>query len=119
MSIPLSSVLSAIREELKEAQANSDPKNPLIVENIEVELQTMVTQTSEVEGEGSGKIELKVLDFLKLGEVEAKMAGKGGLEKATTQTIKLTLSAKSLNEATGQLEQAKVSDQVKHEPKLK
>ena len=118
MNIPLSEVLGALRRELREAQKNSDPKNPLIVEDIEVELQTVVTWGAETNGEGTGKVEIKVLDFLKLGEAEAKLTAAGSWERATTQKVKLKLSAASLNEKTNELEKAKVSDTVADEPEL-
>lgn len=118
MSIPLSEVLDALRDELKKAQAKSDPNNPLIIEDIEVELQAVVTGGGRADGEASGKISIGILDFLKLGEAEAKVSASAQWEKATTQKIKLKLSAASLNKETRKLEKAKVSDTVKDEPKL-
>lgn len=118
MSIPLANVLEGLRESLKEAQANSDPNNPLIIEDVEVELQTVVTWGVDAEGEATGKVEFKILDFLKLGEAEAKLTAKTNFERATTQKIKLKLTSATFNEETGKFEKTKVSDTVSHEPKL-
>lgn len=118
MSIPLAKVLDALKSDLKKAQKNSDPKNPLIIEDIEVELQTVVTWGVDGKGEATGKVDLKVLDFLKLGEAEAKLNANGKWEKASTQKIKLKLSAASLNEETGKLEKTQVSDTTENEPEI-
>ncbi len=111
MDIPLSEVLAALRTELKKAQSESDSKNPLIVEDIEVELQTVVTKGVDAKGEATGKVELKILGFPKIGEMEANFAANGKWEKASTQKIGLKLSAKSLNEATGKFENTEVADE--------
>lgn len=116
MSIPLADVLDVLRKELKDAQTKSDPENPLIIEEIEVELQAVVTKGANIDGEVSGKVSIGILDFLKIGEAKAKVTGSGKWEKATTQKIKLKLSAASLNKDTGKLEKAKVSDPVENEP---
>lgn len=112
MSIPLSKVLDALREDLKEAQRSSDPENPFIVEDIEVELQTVATWG--VDADGTAKVELKVLDFLKLGEAE--VTAKGKWERATTQKVKLKLSAATLNPVTNKLEKRQLSGTVKDAP---
>lgn len=93
MTIPLADVLDALRADLQQAQANKDPNNPLIIEEIEVELQTVVTRGIEGNGEAKGKVSLSVLDFLKLGEAEAKLSSKGKWDHAVTQKLKLKLSA--------------------------
>lgn len=111
MSIPLVEVLDALREDLKKAQEKSDPKHPLVIEEIEVELQAVVTRGGEINGEAKGKVELKILDFLKLGEGEAKLGAKGKLEKATTQKIKLKINPKTLNPETGKYESTQVADE--------
>lgn len=110
MNIPLSKVLDAVRDELKEAQKKSDPNNPLIIEDIEVELQTVVTYGVDANGEATGKVEIKVLDFLKLGEAEAKLATTGSWERASTQKIKLKLSAATLT-ADGRMKKTRVNDE--------
>ncbi len=88
-SIPLVEVINALREDLKTAQKKSDPKYPLIIEEIEVELQVVVTKG--VEGKGKGKAKLEVL--LGLGGLDAELEGKASWAKAATQKIKLKLSA--------------------------
>lgn len=110
MSIPLVEVLDALREDLKKAQENSDPKNPLLIEEIEVELQAVVTKGGNVDGEVGGKVSIGILDFLKLGEVDAKLKASGKWEKATTQKIKLKLSAVTVAD-DGSMKKTTVNDE--------
>ncbi|NOQ65173.1 MAG: hypothetical protein GQ582_11740 [Methyloprofundus sp.] len=107
-SVPLVEVIDALRADLKTAQANSDPDNPLIVENIEVELQVVVTKNVDVNGKAHVGFSL-----FGLGKSSAEVSAKGAWTNALTQKIKLTLSAKSLNSETGELEKTKVSDRDK------
>ena len=106
----LADVLGSIREELKTAQAASDPNNPLIVENIEVEFQVVATRSKGVKGDSKTKVEVKVLDFFKLGEWEVGGELQGSWTNASTHKVKLTLSAKTLDPITGNLDNTNVSD---------
>ena len=109
-SVPLVEVIDALREDLKTAQTNSDPDNPLIIEEIEIELQTVVTKG--VEGNAKAKIEvLNVGKLLGLGGLEADANIKGSWVNASTQKIKLKLSAKSLNLETEEMENTQISDE--------
>ena len=91
IGISLADVIETLREELKLAEATRDETRPLIIEDIEVELQTVVTRATDVNGEATGKIEFKVFDFFKMGKLEAKVASKRQMSQATTQKIKLKL----------------------------
>ena len=108
--ISLSDTVKAIRDELKEAQRGSDPDHPLIVEGIEVELTTVVTRGKKGEGKTNGSVGLSVLGF-SLGKVQLEGSGAVSYEKAATQTIRLKLSAKSLNPDTGALESTQIGDE--------
>jgi len=99
-SVPLVEVIDALRADLKAAQQKSDPEHPLIVEDIEVELQVVVTKGGD--GHGKGK--------LGIGVFSAELNVNGKWQKAATQMIKLKLSAKSLNPETGELENTQIGD---------
>lgn len=91
-SVPLVEVIDALRVDLKIAQANSDPKYPLIIEEIEVELQVVVTK--EAKGDAKAKIEvLNVGKLLGLGGLDGDLNINGAWAKVSTQKIKLKLSA--------------------------
>jgi len=109
-SVPLVEVIDALREDLKKAQANSDPENPLIIEEIEVELQMVVTKGAE----GSAKAKIEVLNvgkLLGLGGLDGELNAKASWANASTQKIKLKLSAKSLNPETGEFDDTQVNDE--------
>lgn len=78
----LAEVISALREELNTAKQNAENEDIRFnINNVEIELQTVV----EMEGgvEGGGKIKFWVLD------IDAKASGK--YKNAVTQKIKLSL----------------------------
>ena len=96
-SVPLVEVIDALRADLKQAQENSDPDNPLIIKEIEVELQTVVTKGAE----GSAKAKIEVLSvgkLLGLGGLDVDLNAKGSWVNASTQKIKLTLLAETKQE---------------------
>lgn len=108
--VPLVEVINALREDLKEAQKQSDPNNPLIIEDIEIELQTVVTK----EGTAKAKAKIEVLNvgkLLGLGGIDVKAGLKGKLAEVSTQKIKLKLSAQSLNPETNEFENTQISDE--------
>lgn len=45
-NVPLVEVIATLREDLKTADTKSDPDNPIIIEEIEVELQVVVTKSA-------------------------------------------------------------------------
>ena len=91
-SVPLVEVIDALRADLKTAQANRDPDHPLIIEEIEVELQVVVTKG--VNGNAGTKIEvLNVGKLLGLGGLEGNLEANGSWAKVATQKLKLKLSA--------------------------
>lgn len=86
--IALSEVLNGLRDELIKTQQQSNEKHIRFqVENVEVELQTVVKRNTE--GHAKGKVGLWVFS----ADVEGKVA----YEDAVTQKIKLTFSALDLN----------------------
>jgi hypothetical protein len=113
-SVPLVEVIDALREDLKIAQANSDPDNPLIINEIEIELQVVVTK--EAQGEAKAKIEvLNMGGWLGLGKMGGKVTAKGAWLKASTQKLTLKLSAGHKDPDTGKLSKARVSDRTSFE----
>ena len=109
--IPLVEVIGALRKDLVEAQANSDPEHPLIVQDVEVEFQVVVTKTGELDVNGKAEFNLSVLDWFKLGEANAELNLKGKLEKMTTQKVKLKLSAATLDNETKQYRKMRVASE--------
>lgn len=116
-SVPLIEVIEvidALREDLKTAQANSDPDHPLIVEEIEIELQAVVTK----EGKADAKAKIEVLNvgkLLGLGGIDGELNLNGSLARASTQKIKLRLSAGEKDKITGKLKKAQVNDEADFE----
>lgn len=110
--IPLVEVINALRKDLVEAQANSDPEHRLIVEDVEVEFQVVATKSGELDANGKAKFNLSVLDWFKLGEANAELNLKGKLEKATTQKVKLKLSAATLDKETKKLRKMMVASKT-------
>lgn len=107
--IPLVEVIDTLRRDLVQAQANSDDKHPLIVQDVEVEFQVVVTKAGEVDANGKAKFNLSVLDWFKLGEANAELNLKGKLEKMSTQIVRLKLSAATLDEETKSYRKMRVS----------
>lgn len=114
--IPLVAVISQLKKDLVEAQAKAlegeGDGNFLFVDDIEVEFQVAATMTGELDARGEAKIELSVFDWLKLGELTVEGGVKGNLQHATTQKIKLKLSAATLDKETKRLRQMQVSTET-------
>lgn len=109
MEIPLADVLAALREELNKAERGKDPNKPLIIEEAEVEITMVVTKTAKGSGEGEAKVEFKVFDYLKLGDASAKVNAESSWEKASTQKLRLKLSAAE-KDKEGQLKKRTLSN---------
>ena len=91
-NVPLVEVINALREDLKTAQERRDPDHPLIIEEIEVELQVVVSKG--VDGNAKAKIEvLNVGRLLGLGGLDGELQAKGAWAKVATQKLKLKLLA--------------------------
>lgn len=103
-NIPLVEVLDALRKDLKTAQDKSDPSAPLIIEEIEVELQVVVTKNIKSDTEAK----LEVLNVFGLGGLEGKLNLNGSWAKASTQKIKLKLSAGVVDPETKKMSKMKV-----------
>ena len=99
-TLELSEVLQTIRENLAVAKKDMDENLQLEINEIEVELQTVVSK------DAGGKITLGIFDIAK-AEINGKFA------KVATQKIKLKISPKSLNSKTGKEESTRVSDKSK------
>lgn len=99
-TLELSEVLQTIRENLAAAKKDMDENLQLEINEIEVELQTVVSK------DAGGKITLGIFDIAK-AEINGKLA------KVATQKIKLKISPKSLNPDSGEMEIAKVFDKNK------
>ena len=113
-NVPLVEVIDALRADLKTAQANSDPKHPLIIQDIEVELQVVVTKG--VDGNAKAKIEvLNVGRLLGLGGLDGELQAKGAWAKVATQKLKLKLLAGDRNPETGKITKAQVNDEAEFE----
>lgn len=100
--IELSEVLEGLRDELIRTQRSSSGKQIRFeVQNIEVELQTVVKRN--VEGSAKGKIGIWVLS--------ADFEGKIAYEDTVTQKVKLTFSALDLKvtDAAGKPQNAQVA----------
>ena len=104
-AIPLAEVLAALREDLKTLEKDRDPKRPLIIEEIEVELQVVASKA--IEGNGQGKVGIGVLN--------AALDVKGKWAKVSTQKLRLKLLAGSKNPKTGKIEKARVNDEADFE----
>ena len=112
--VPLVEVIDALRADLKAAQEKSDPDHPLIIEEIEVELQVVVTKG--VNGSVGAKIEvLNIGKLLGLGQLAGDLEAKGSWAKVATQKLKLKLSAGDRNPKTGKITKATVSDEADFE----
>lgn len=108
-NVPLVEVIAALREDLNTAEEQRDPNNPLIIEEIEIELQVVVTKS--VEANAKAKIEvLNIGKLLGLGGLEGEVNLKGDWAKASTQKIKLKLTAAKQDPETGKLKKRQVND---------
>ncbi|MEZ5475929.1 MAG: trypco2 family protein [Thiolinea sp.] len=99
--LELAEVMQALREEIGQAQwAAQGHDIKFNLNNIEVEFQTVVEK--EGGGEVGGKIKFWVLD------VDAKASGK--YKKAVTQKVKLSLTPKQIDPATGESKTIDLAD---------
>lgn len=99
--LELAEVISALRAELNLAKQNAVGEDIRFnINNVEIELQTVV----EMEGgvEGGGKIKFWVLD------IDAKASGK--YKNAVTQKIKLSLTPQQIDLETGEKTSISLSD---------
>jgi hypothetical protein len=86
----------------------------LIIEEIEVELQVVVTKG--VNGDAKAKIEvLNVGKLLGLGGLDGELNLNGNWAKASTQKIKLKLLAAKRNSKTGKYKKAQINDEADFE----
>jgi len=97
-TLELADVITALRKELIKAQQDGDGENIRFnVNNVEVELETVVTK------EADGKLGMK------FWVVEANAGGK--YQNASKQKIKLTLQAVTVDPVTGQEKNTQLSDE--------
>ena len=107
-NVPLVEVIAALREDLKTASIQSDPNNPIIIEEIEIELQAVVTKSADA----NAKAKIEVLNmgkFLGLGGLEGEVNIKGDWAKVSTQKIKLKLTPTERNPETDKVTKKRVS----------
>lgn len=118
-NIPLTAVITQLKKDLVEAQAQAmkdcDEENFLFVDDIEVEFQVAATMSGELDARGEKKVELSIFDWVKLGEVTLEGGVKGSLQHATTQKVKLKLSAATLDKETKKLRKMQVSSETEIE----
>ena len=95
-TLELAEALQALRENLLAARKDMSEDLQLGIDEIEVELQTVVTK----EGQGKAKLEvLNVAQLLGLGGAKAELSGR--LAKVATQKIKLKISPQSIDPKSG------------------
>lgn len=86
-AVGLAEMISSLRRELEEAQKLADGSTIRFeVEKVDLELQVNVEKISENGGKAG----------VKFWVVNAELGGKGTDKKVTTQTVKLSLTAKDM-----------------------